>query len=135
MWLSGEADRRGSGNIAGLKNAEIDGICRAEKAMEDVGERNRAYRRIDALLVEESPYALLWNTDRTRLVYWNKFGMPRTVLPRFTGEEGVLRYWWYDLDRAEELDDAMRRHACLPNVPFEVDFDEASGRNAAANGN
>ena len=134
MWLSGEADRRGSCNIVGFGSAEVDAIIHAEKEMRTVAERDDAYRRIDALISAECPYALLWNTDRTRLLYWNKFGMPKTVLSKHGDESSVLAYWWYDQDRADELDDAMRRHACLPDVPTDVDFDAEFGKEEASSG-
>ena len=63
------------------------------------------------------PYVLLWMTDSTRLVYWNKFGMPKGVLAPAQKEEAVLPYWWYDEDRADELDRAIRENGFLPTVP------------------
>jgi len=50
--------------------------------------------------------------------------MPKTVLSRYSDEEAVLTYWWYDEDRAAELEEAMKTHACLPDVPEDVVFDE-----------
>jgi len=123
-FLSTEADRKGSNNTIGFKSAEVDALIAAEKAMETMKERTEAYRKIDALVAAEVPYAFLWNVDATRLLYWNKFGMPATVLSRYSNEECILSYWWYDEDRAEELDAAMKNHTCLPAVPLEVSFDE-----------
>ena len=124
MWLSSEADRKGSNNITGFKSKAVDELIRREKTMDDMDERREAYRAIDALITAKVPYAFLWHVDETRLLYWNKFGMPKTVLDRFSGEEAVLTYWWYDDDRARELADAMAAHACLPSVPERVDYDE-----------
>ncbi len=124
MWLSSEADRKGSNNITGFKSKAVDELIRREKTMDDMDERRAAYRAIDALITAEVPYAFLWHVDETRLLYWNKFGMPKTVLDRYSGEEAVLTYWWYDDDRARELADAMAAHACLPSVPERVDYDE-----------
>ncbi len=125
MWSSAEADRRGSNNIAGFKSAEADKIIAAEKEMETMAERQEAYRQLDKLIVAASPYALLWNTPTTRLLYWNKFGMPKSILSRFSDEQSILSYWWYDEDKAAELEDARRRGVCLPTVPQDVYFDEA----------
>ena len=137
MWSSAEADRKGSNNIVGFRNAEVDGIIAAEKTMETMAERLDAYRRVDALIAKEVPYALLWQTDRTRLLYWNKFGMPRTVLSKHSDEQAILSYWWYDEDKARELEEARKSRSCLPDVPFDVDFDEVRGlgvRSAAGKG-
>ena len=128
MWSSAEADRKGSNNIVGFRNAEVDAIIRAEKEMETMAERWDAYRRVDALIAKDVPYALLWHTDRTRLLYWNKFGMPKAILSKHSNEESILSYWWYDEDKARELEAARENRACLPDVPYGVDFDEAVGR-------
>lgn len=124
MWLSSEADRKGSNNITGFKSDRVDELIHREKRLTDMAERCKVYREIDALVAEQVPYAFLWHVDETRLLYWNKFGMPRTVLDRYMNEEAVLTYWWYDEDRARELEEAMAHHRCLPSVPERVDYDE-----------
>lgn len=122
-WLGSEAGRKGSNNTVGFKSEEVDALIAAEKSMMSVEERNEAYRKIDALVVAECPYAFLWNVSETRLLYWNKFGMPDPVLSRFADEEAILTYWWYDEDKADELAEAMKKHTCLPSVPMHVDYD------------
>lgn len=116
-WSSAEADRKGSNNITGFKSTTVDRLIAAEKEMDRAVDRLNAYRKIDAAVAAEVPYVLLWQTDSTRLVYWNKFGMPKGVLSRFDREESVLCYWWYDLDKAEELERAMKEELFLPSVP------------------
>jgi microcin C transport system substrate-binding protein len=124
FWLSSEADRKTSGNYTGFRSEEVDRIIAAEKSMMTVAERNAAYREIDRLVSAEHPYAFLWNISAKRLIYWNKFGMPDTILSRYSNEEAVLSYWWFDADKDEELRDAQKRNAFLPKVPVEVDFDQ-----------
>jgi microcin C transport system substrate-binding protein len=124
MWLSSEADRKTSGNYTGFKSEEVDRLIAEEKSMMTVAERNAAYREIDRLIAAEHPYAFLWNISAKRLIYWNKFGMPDTVLSRYSNEEAVLSYWWFDPDKDEELREAQKRNAFLPIVPVEVDFDQ-----------
>ena len=122
-WHSREGKHNGGSNITGLDIPEVDEIIEREKTMMSAAEREDAYRRIDKLVSDAVPYVLLWQTDEHRLLYWNKFGTPATVLGRLGSEEGVLSYWWYDEDRAEELRDAMESNTCLPSVPLRVDFD------------
>ena len=128
MWLSSEADRKGSNNITGFRSEAVDREIAAEKTMESVPERMAAYRRIDALIAAECPYALLWSVDTVRLLYWNKFGTPKTVLSRYSDEDAILSYWWYDEDKAAELKEAMENHTCLPDVPELIDFDTEFGK-------
>ena len=127
-WLSAEADRKGSNNVTGFKSAEVDEIIRAEKLMMKMSDRADAYRRIDRLVSEQVPYVLLWNIAETRLLYWNKFGTPDTVLGKFSNEDCIFGYWWYDEDKAGELAEAVANRECLPSVPLRVSYDEA--RNA-----
>lgn len=128
LWLSSEADRKQSGNYTGFRSAEVDRLIAAEKSMMTLAERNDVYRRIDRLIAEQHPYAFLWNISAKRLIYWNKFGMPDTVLSRYSDEESVLSYWWYDPDKAEELERAKSKGAFLPSVPVEVDYDKKIGK-------
>ena len=122
-WLSAEADRKGSNNITGFKSDEVDAIIKAEKGMMRMSDRTDAYRRIDALVAEQVPYVLLWNIAETRLLYWNKFGMPDAVLGKYSNEDCIFGYWWYDEDKAGELAEAVSGHKCLPSVPLRVDYD------------
>jgi len=119
-WSGVEADRKGSNNITGFRSAEVDRLIAAEKGFVHAAERLDAYRKIDALVAAEVPYVLLWQTDSTRLLYWNKFGMPKTVLSPVEREESVLAYWWYDADRATELEQSMRTNGFLPAAPETV---------------
>ena len=86
QWLSAEADQKGSNNITGFKNAEVDALIEQQKAIFDVQERHRICRRIDAILTAQVPYVLLWNINETRLLYWNKFGTPPAVLGKYSRE-------------------------------------------------
>jgi len=119
-WASTEADRKGSNNITGFKSAEVDRLIVAEKGFLKASDRLNAYRKIDALVAAEVPYVLLWQTDSTRILYWNKFGMPKDVLSPAEREESVLAYWWYDADRVAELEHSMASDGFLPDVPETV---------------
>ena len=124
MWHSREGRRQGGNNITGLALPEVDELIAREKSMMSAAEREEVYRRIDRLVSDAVPYVLLWHTDEHRILYWNKFGTPASVLGRLGGEEGVLSYWWYDDDRVRELDDAVGSRTCLPSVPLRVNFDD-----------
>jgi len=125
MWSSAEVDRPSGNNITGFRNARVDELIERQKTCYSLAERNAICREIDAILTAEVPYALLWNINVTRLLHWDTFGMPPTVLPKFGDERSLLGYWWYDVDTAAELKAAMATGGMMPPRPVTVDFDDA----------
>ncbi|HMP77231.1 MAG TPA: extracellular solute-binding protein [Kiritimatiellia bacterium] len=125
QWFSREADRPASQNITGFKNARVDELVDAQRTEFDLEKRNAILREIDGVLVNEFPYVLLWNINYRRLLYWNKFGMPDTVLGKHGDERAAYSLWWYDEDAAADLADAMPAQRPLPRRPATIVFDEA----------
>ena len=124
MWSSKEADKTGGNNITGFKDPMVDQLIDTQRSIFDLSERNGICRRIDGILADRVPYILLWNIDSVRLLYWDKFGTPPTVLSKFGDERSLLVYWWYDADNDADLKDAIRSGESLPPRPDVIDFDE-----------
>jgi len=122
MWSTKEAARTGN-NIAGFSDPEVDTLIEKQKTLFDPTARHALCRDIDRRVFSRHPYALLWNIDYTRLLYWNKFGTPPTVLSKFGDERSAYWYWWYDEDAAAALADAQKTGAPLPAAPAVVEFD------------
>ncbi len=127
MWSSREADRIGGNNITGFKSETVDRLIEEQKGIFDVAKRNEIARKIDAMVYNEFPYVLLWNIKPVRLLYWNKFGTPDTVLSKYGTESSAYPYWWVDPDSEADLADALENNNTLPAHPGTVDFDEAFG--------
>ncbi len=125
MWHSSEAQSEGGNNITGFSNARVDALIEKQKTIFDVEQRHAICREIDQIIFNEQPYALLWNINYVRLLYWNKFGMPDTVLSKYGNESTA--YWWYDYDLAAELTDAIRNGNALPRKPQIISFDKMFG--------
>ncbi len=123
MWHSKEADRPSGNNITGFRNEEVDRLIDKTRTIFDVQERRKVLREIDQRIYREVPYVLLWNIDYTRLLYWNKFGTPDTVLSKYGDEQSAYAYWWYDYDAAAELEQARDEDLTLAPRPGEVRFD------------
>ncbi len=121
-WHSREAERQSGNNITGFRDERVDTLIEAQKTEFDIAKRNKIVREIDRILTENCPYILLWNTDSTRLLYWNRFGVPPTILSRYGGENAALAYWWFDPDSDADLRDAMRQGLPLPQRPVTVNF-------------
>jgi microcin C transport system substrate-binding protein len=124
MWSSKEADRRMGPNITGFKSKEVDDLIEKQKSIFDVKERNGIYRTIDQIIYREHPYVLSWHLNYIRLLYWNKFGTPDTVLPKYGDEYSPIDYWWIDEDAAADLNDAIQNGAALTPKEPSIHFDE-----------
>ena len=124
LWHSREADRAGGQNITGYKNPEVDTMVDALRTEFDINKRHAIVREIDTILANDIPYVLLWNLNYRRLLFWNKFGTPKTVLPKFSGEAGAYSYWWYDEDSAADLEYARETGEPLPGRDEIIRFDE-----------
>ena len=124
MWSSKEADRKGGNNYTGFKSAKVDELIEKQKSIFDINVRHEIVRQVDKIVFAEYPYALLWYANYTRLLYWNKFGMPAWVLSKYGDDQSALAYWWIDPDAEADLEGAMEEKEALPEKPFDVVFDK-----------
>jgi microcin C transport system substrate-binding protein len=124
LWSSKEADRKSGSNITGFKSPKVDELIEKQRAVFDVNKRNEIYREMDKLIYDAYPYVLLWNIDYVRLLYWNRFGTPDTVLDKYGDERGAYWYWWSDPDSEADLKEALKKNTPLPAKPSSVNFDE-----------
>ena len=137
MWSSKEADRKSGTNITGFKDKTVDELIEKQKLIFDVEARHAICRQIDQIVCRQVPYILLWNINYTRLLYWNKFGTPKTVLAKYSRESASYWYWWLDQDSADDLKGTIQKGSALPPRKPEVVFDqefnlEAGSRKAEA---
>lgn len=121
-WSSKTADEKGTNNLSGLKDVVVDSLIEAQKTEFNLEKRNEILKALDARLTELVPYALMWQADHHRLLYWNRFGMPASVLDKFNREDAVPVYWFYDSKKASALESAMRKGEALPKIPGEVRY-------------
>ena len=124
MWSSQEAERPSGQNIVGYKNPAVDALIDAQRAEFDVAKRHEIVRKIDALVARDVPYVLLWNKKGTRLLWWNKFGMPDAPLGKYGDERAANSYWWHDADAAADLAHAMETGRALPARPARAIYEE-----------
>ena len=128
MWHSREADRKSGNNITGFRDSRVDELIEKQKTIFDIEQRHEICREIDARVSARCPYALLWNINYVRLLYWNRFGTPPTVLSKFADESAAYWYWWYDEDSAADLADAVDTGEHLPPRRPSVVFDDVFRR-------
>lgn len=96
FWHSANADRHGSRNLIGIKNAVIDDLV---KLVIEAPTRNGLISRTKAL-----DRALLWghyviphfHLQASRLIFWDIFGRPEVVAKYSSGFPNT---WWLDTER------------------------------------
>lgn len=129
LWLSTQADVKASSNYAGFRNTEVDALIEKQRTVFDVGKRKEITRQIDRIVYGEVPYVLAWGLDYMRLLYWNKFGTPPTVLDKYKDDDLIMRYWWADPDLEAELQETKDSGQSMPPKPTVIRFDEVFGAN------
>ncbi|GJE77573.1 extracellular solute-binding protein [Methylorubrum suomiense] len=93
-WGSVSADKPGSRNIAGIKDAGIDALIEKLIFASDRETLVAATRALDRALLSHNYVVPQWSSPVTRTVRWNRFGRP-AVLPKY-GSSGFPTTWWYD---------------------------------------
>jgi len=116
------ADMNNTANVFGFKNNRVDEICEQYNSEFDVNKRIKLLQELDKILTDNVLFVLNWYADNQRLLYWNKFGMPKFVLSRFGDYTTSLSYWWYDKKKAEALKKAMADNTSLPPEPAEIRY-------------
>jgi len=124
MWDSSTADEIATQNISAVNDPAIDALIESQKEEMDLSVRNEILRQIDDRLTTIMPYVLLWQSDRNRLLYWNRFGTPTYVLDKFNREDAAIAYWWFDAEKSARLDEAMGADSSLSPEPAEVHYRE-----------
>lgn len=104
------ADQKDNNNLEGFKNARVDALLAEYDTTFARARQVEIIREIDKIQMETHYDALAWNPRGIRIAYWDKFGMPDYILPRFTQlgylESAIFSMWWYDADKAKALEAA-----------------------------
>ncbi len=124
QWLGKTADEQGSNNHTGVKDKTIDSLIALQKTEMDLDKRNDILKAIDVRLLAIKPYVLLWQSDRHRLLWWDRFGTPKYALDKFNREDAVLTYWFVDPAKAKSLCEAKAAGTALPMDTSAVHYAE-----------
>ena len=119
-WHSEMADQIGSNNFVGFSSPQADQLIDKYDKEFDLDKRNELLRQLDAVIFNEHPYVLDWYLPCERFIYWNKFGMPDTVLLKYHEWDDAFALWWSDSEKSTSLKQARRQGTSLPVPPIEV---------------
>ncbi|MBK9248470.1 MAG: hypothetical protein IPM69_10240 [Ignavibacteria bacterium] len=125
-YLSTLADKEDNNNIAGFKNPRVDALCNQYDTTFTRKEQIKIIQEIDKIIGETYADALSWYPKGIRIAYWNKFGMPESVLGRFTQfgylDLTIFGTWWYDAEKAKALEEAKKSGGSMPIGKETVDY-------------
>ncbi len=99
-WGSAAADRPGSQNYTGIKNAVIDRLIDIVIYAKDRGELVAATRALDRVLLWNQYVVPMWHIPYARTARWNRFGRP-DKLPDYA--IGFPQIWWWDDAKAKKV--------------------------------
>lgn len=110
FWGSEAADTPASRNFAGIKDPVVDALIQEVIAAKDRESLIQATRALDRVLLWGWYVIPQWYVANTRLVLWDRLGMPDTV-----PEGGVVTsLWWYDEQKANRLAEAGYESSAAP---------------------
>lgn len=112
-WKGDLADQLNNNNISAYKNSEVDKLIQEYDRLElTKAERVQIIQKIDGILAQEYPYALLWYGPFKRLIFWNKYGFPRGGMTRlYKDEDSIFWLWWYDPAKDQKLQEAQKNES------------------------
>jgi microcin C transport system substrate-binding protein len=120
------ADVENTNNISGLKDKQVDAIIDQYDVTFEPEKRVELLKQLDGLLTNSYQYTLRWYDPAQRLVYLNKFGMPRGGFSRVgdhigTLAPGIPQLWWVDPEKSQKFTQAMRDNSIKLEIPPEED--------------
>ena len=129
------ADKKGSNNITGLKSEAADKLIEQYDQEFDLTKRIELLKQLDAVIFNEHPYTLAWYLPCERILYWNKFGMSKTVMHKYSDWRGIFSTWWVDPDKEQKLKAARKSGALIgPIPPVEIrPWDDVEGETFGLN--
>jgi microcin C transport system substrate-binding protein len=113
-WHSSQANDTGSNNYIGFANEKVDALIDQYDQEFDLSKRNDILRQIDGEIFKLHPYFLDWYLPNERMFYWNKFGMPDTVLRKYDEWDDVYTLWWIDPEKDKKLKEARKSGGSMP---------------------
>ena len=120
LFHSRYAHEIATSNITGLEDKQVDSFLEKLKSEENLRKRDTLLRALDLRLMKLSPYVLLWQVDKSRLLYWNRFTSPKYVLDKYNRENSVIVYWQRSAQKEERLKKARESEEALPQEPPKI---------------
>ncbi len=119
-FLGKLADLKDNNNVTGFKHPRVDELCAEYDREYDINRRTRIIREIDGIIYNQHPYILGWYLPSQRVLFWNKYGMPRWGGSRLANADQLFFCWWVDPKKEKRLEQA-KKNASLRLAQHEVE--------------
>lgn len=103
QWFGSETAADSSRNLMGLEDEAVDRLLTAAINSETLEEMTAATHAIDRVLRAKGFWVPQWYKSTHTVAYYDMYEYPETLPPYSLGE---LSFWWYNADRAQELEAA-----------------------------
>ncbi|MFS8036970.1 extracellular solute-binding protein [Xanthobacter sp. AM11] len=100
FWGSPAADREGSRNLGGIRDAAVDALIDKVIYATDRADLVAATHALDRVLLWNEYVIPAWTLNYTRTARWNRFSHP-PVLPAYSFAFPDI--WWFDVAKAEKI--------------------------------
>ena len=108
FFHSSQADQKASTNVTGFKDKHVDELLAQYDRELDVKKRAKILQELDGIVTSSHNYLLEWSAPYTRMVWWNKFGVPPGVITRIGDYRDPPSLWWFDPEKNRRVEEAMR---------------------------
>ena len=118
------ADEMNTNNLQGFKNERVDELLDLYNVESDVKKRIEYIQEIDKIVSEEVIWAYGWHAPYSeRILYWNKFDMPKWGFSYSEKSMDIAQFWWYDADKEAEMQKAIKDSSIILDYgPQEIDY-------------
>lgn len=132
-WHSDLAQKEHNNNLTGFADPKVDALMAEYDKTFDRATQVEKLREVDSIIFKSYCTALGWYAPFTRLAYWDRYGMPDTVLSRTGDQADTWSFWWYDAEKDAALKAAIAGKSALPVGEMIVDPWGVKGKTEDAN--
>ena len=101
FWSSAAADRPGSRNLVGIKNAAVDQLIERVIFTKDRDDLVAATKALDRVLLWNFYVVPQWTYGKQRTARWDRFARPQNM-PKY-GAAAFPTVWWWDAEKAAKV--------------------------------
>ena len=118
------ADEMNTNNLQGFKNERVDELMDLYDTEKDPKKRIEYIQEIDEIVSKEVIWAYGWHAPFTqRVLFWNKFDMPKWCFSYDEDYKDISHLWWYDPDKEAEMEKAKKDSSIfLDYGPQDIDY-------------